>query len=114
MRMARGEDGQTSVEMVALLPLLVVIALVAWQAVVVGETWWLAGAAAREAARAEALGDDATAAARRVVPGRLRDGLKVDTDDKTGGVVVRLRVPRVVDGAGLGAVSSRARMEPQA
>jgi|SRR5690349_11819936 pilus assembly protein CpaE len=114
MRMARGEEGQASVELVALLPLLVVIALAAWQAVVVGEAWWMVGSAAREAARAAALGGDATAAARHVVPGRLRAGLKVKTDDKTGGVVVRLAVPRVVGGARLGSVSGRARMEPQA
>jgi hypothetical protein len=114
MRRARGDEGQASVELVALLPLLVVIALAAWQAVVVGEAWWLAGSAAREAARAAALGGDAQAAARRVVPGGLRAGLKVTTDDKTGGVVVRLAVPRVVDGVRLGVVSGRARMEPQA
>jgi hypothetical protein len=114
MRIARDEDGQASVELVALLPLLVVIALAAWQALAVGEAWWMAGSAAREAARAAALGGDAAAAARNVVPGRLRDGLKVRADDKTGGVVVRLEVPRVLDGVGLGAISARARMEPQA
>jgi pilus assembly protein CpaE len=115
MRTGRGEEGQAAVELVALLPLLVVIALAVWQGLVAGQAWWMAGAAAREAARAAALGGDARAAALRVLPGGMRPGLQVKTDDKTGGVLVRVRVPRVVGGSGgLGSVSARARMEPQA
>ena len=41
---ARGEreDGQATVELVAVLPVLGLVVLLAWQAVVAGQTWWLA------------------------------------------------------------------------
>ncbi|MCW3023755.1 MAG: pilus assembly protein, partial [Conexibacter sp.] len=48
---ARGEEGQAAVELVALLPVLALVAALAWQSVVAGQAWWMAGAAAREAAR---------------------------------------------------------------
>jgi pilus assembly protein CpaE len=114
MWIARGEDGQATVELVALLPALALVAALAWQALLAGETWWLAGAAAREGARARALGDDPRAAARGVLPsGRLRGGLRVVGDGEDGGVRVRLAVPSIVPGARLGSVTVRARMEPQ-
>jgi hypothetical protein len=107
------EDGQATVELVALLPALGLVLLVAWQAIVAGEARWLAGGAAREAARAAALGDDPAAAARRAVPrGRYRSGLTVATE-RGGGVRVRLSIPPVLDGVRLGSVTVRARMEPQ-
>jgi hypothetical protein len=114
MGIARGDDGQASVELVAVLPALLAIALLAWQAVVAGEAWWLAGAAAREAARASALGGDPRAAAREVLPGRLRTGLRVRAGDGGGEVTVRVRVPAVLAGVPVGSVSVAARMEPQA
>jgi hypothetical protein len=113
MGSARGEDGQASVELVAVLPVLVAIVLLAWQAIVAGEAWWLAGTAAREAARASALGADPRAAARSILPARLRDGLRVRTGGADGAVTVRVTVPAVVDGLHVGSVSVRARMEPQ-
>src|SRR4051794_884379 len=112
MARSRGEEGQASVEFVGLLPLLVVVALVAWQGVVAGQAWGMAGAAAREAARAAALGADPEAAARSVLPGALRDGVTVDGDGD--GVRVRLAVPVVVGNRSLGTITARARMEPQA
>jgi hypothetical protein len=107
LRAGRGEKGQATVELVAVLPVLGLVALLAWQAVVAGQTWWLAGAAAREGARASALGGDPVAAARRVLPGaRLsRDGAD--------GVRVRAAVPAVFAGLRFGSVTVRARMEPQ-
>jgi hypothetical protein len=107
MRAGRGEDGQATVELVAVLPVLGLVLVLAWQAVVAGQTWWLAGVAAREAARASALGGDAAGAARRVLPGaRLsRDG--------PDGVRVRATVPPVFAGLRFGSVTVRARMEPQ-
>jgi hypothetical protein len=115
MWIARGEDGQATVELVALLPALALVAALAWQALLAGETWWLAGAAAREGARAHALGGDAGAAARGTLPPGLRGGLRVATSAESGGsgVRVRLAVPSVIPGARLGSVSVRARMEPQ-
>jgi|UPI000691B9F8 Flp pilus assembly pilin Flp len=108
---ARGEDGQAAVELVALLPALVAIAMLCWQALVAGEAWWLAGAAARDAARAEALGADPRAAARAALPGGLRSGLRVTAADP--GVRVRVRIPSVFAGLRIGSVTARASMEPQ-
>src|SRR3954454_17276622 len=114
MWIARGEDGQASVELVAVLPVLVAIVLLAWQAVVAGEAWWLAGSAAREAARASAVGGDARAAAQGVLPAPLRRGLRVDSDGEGGaGVRVRVTVLSVLAGVRVGSVTVRARMEPQ-
>lgn len=107
----RAQRGQASVELVALLPVLVLLAGLAWQAVVAGQAVWLASTASRSAARAEALGADAAAAARGAVPPALRPGLRVRTDD--GGVVVRLAVPSVVGGVRLGSVTGRAAFPDQ-
>lgn len=112
MWIARGEDGQASVELVALLPVLVGIVLLAWQALVAGEAWWLAGSAAREAARASAVGGDARAAAAGVLPAPLRRELRVRPDGDAG-VSVRVAVPSVLAGVRVGSVTVRARMEPQ-
>jgi hypothetical protein len=106
-RAGSGEDGQATVELVAVLPVLGLVVLLAWQAVVAGQTWWLAGAAARAGARASAVGGDAGGAARRVLPGaRL-------VDDGGDGVRVRAEVPSVLAGLRFGSVTVRARMEPQ-
>ncbi|MGI9097391.1 MAG: hypothetical protein ACR2H2_02665, partial [Solirubrobacteraceae bacterium] len=42
-----GERGQATVELVALLPLIAVLAGVMWQAAVAGQAVWLAGSATR-------------------------------------------------------------------
>jgi len=100
----RSERGQAAVELVAILPLLVVVGLLLWQAVVVGQAVWLSGDAARAAARASALGQDARAAARRALPGTLADGVTVD-DAGGGDVRVHVAIPAVVGGLRLAAVS---------
>ncbi len=107
-----GQSGQASVELVALLPLLALIVVVLWQLALAGQAAWLAGAAARAAARAHAVGGDERLAARGVLPGRLEGGLRVRAGDD-GSVTLRLRVPAVVGGR-LATISSRARFEPQA
>lgn len=112
-RPTRGEAGQAAVELVALLPLLAVLAGVLWQAVVAGQAVWLAGSAARAAARATAIGGDGRSAARRALPGHLEPGLRVDADDD-GGVRVRVRIPLIVGGSTLGSASARARLQSQA
>jgi hypothetical protein len=111
MDRARGEEGQAAVELVALLPLLAVIALAAWQAVVAGQAYWVTGVAAREAARAHALGADPLTAARAVVPGALRAGVRVRADGDAVGV--RVAIPLVVGRGRLATARARARMEPQ-
>jgi hypothetical protein len=107
------EDGQASVELVAVLPLLALVAALLWQAVVAGQALWLAGAAARAAARAAAVDADAERAARASLPPALEDGLRVGVG-RDGSVSVRVRVPAVVVGGSLGAVTRHASFPGQA
>lgn len=109
-----GEDGQASVELLALLPALGLIVALAVQALVAGETWWLASVAAREGARASALGRDPARAAAAAVPSPWRASSRVAvsaSDDAT--VTVRLAIPTLVGGLRIGSAVGRARMEPQ-
>jgi hypothetical protein len=108
----RAQGGQATVELVALLPLLAVLGVGLWQAAVAGQAIWLAGAAARAAARAEALGTDPAPAARDVLPPRLEEGLSVRPRDG-GGVTVTLRIPSVVGSGALASTSAEARFVPQ-
>src|SRR4051812_50141119 len=98
----RREGGQASVETVALLPLVVLVGALLWQAVVAGQALWLSGAAARAAARAAAVGGDAQAAAKATLPPRLETGLRVRQAGDAGGV----RVP-APSGPHGGAVAAR-------
>jgi hypothetical protein len=109
------ERGQATVELVALLPLMAVLAAALWQAAVAGQAVWLAGSAARAAARASAVGADAGAAARRVLPARLERGLVVRrAGGGDGGVRVTITVPAIVGDGRLGGVTARARLQDQA
>jgi hypothetical protein len=98
---------------VAVLPLVALLGLMCWQAVVAGQAVWLSGAAARAAARADALGDDPRAAARRVLPGALADGVRAKGDG-AGSVTVRLPIPAVVGGVELIAITAKAHFASQA
>jgi len=109
----RGERGQASVELVALLPLIAVLAALLWQAVVAGQAVWLAGSAARAAARASAVGGDARAAARGTLPRGLRRGLVVTEQRDDKGVRVGIAIPSVIGSTRLGTVSARARLQDQ-
>jgi hypothetical protein len=102
----RQEPGQASVETVALLPLIVLVGALLWQAAVAGQALWLSGAAARAAARAVAVGGDADAAAKGTLPPRLEAGLHVRA--AAGGVHVAVRVPSVLSGGSIFTVRSRA------
>ena len=106
------EDGQAAVELVAVLPFVAVLALLLWQLAVAGQAAWLASSAARAAARARAVHGDTGAAARGVLPDRLRQGLRV-TARSDGSVAVSVPVLSVVGRTRLTAVGSRARFEPQ-
>ena len=93
-RRAAAERGQASAEMVAVLPLVVLVAAIVWQLALAGHTLWLCSHAARSAARAEAVGGDGEAAARSVVPSSLERGLRVEA--RAGGAVrVEVRVPMI-------------------
>ncbi|MEY2442003.1 MAG: hypothetical protein QOJ46_1429 [bacterium] len=108
-----GEHGQATVELVALLPLIAVLAALLWQAVVAGQAVWFAGSAARAAARASAIGEDERAAARRVLPARLEQGLDVRRERRAEGVRVAIRIPSIIGAGPLGTVSARARLQDQ-
>jgi hypothetical protein len=110
MWITRGEEGQASVELVALLPLLLAVVLALAQLVVAGMSGWLAATAARDAARASALGADPRAAAASALPAPFRRGLVVRAEDS--GVRVGLRIPTLT-GVPLGSLSATAAMEAQ-
>ena len=102
------ERGQASVELVALLPLMAALLLVAWQGVVAGQTWWLAGGAASAAARAAGVGADPGRAARRAVPPGLRGPLRVSRRGRV--IVVRIPVAAVAGLGQLGTATARVRV----
>lgn len=108
----RSSQGQASVELVALLPLLVLVCGALWQAVVAGQALWLSGTAARAAARAHALGEDPERAATSALPGSLARGTSVRATDD-GRVAVHIRVPAVVGGGRVGTVTATASMARQ-
>lgn len=110
----RAQQGQASVELVALLPLVVLVGALLWQAVVAGQALWLSGAAARAAARAAAVGGDAEAAARGALPPRLERGVRVRAAAGSGGGVrVAVRIPSVLTSGSLATVESRAAFPEQ-
>lgn len=84
-----------------------------WQLAVAGQAAWLAGAAARAAARAHAVGGSTADAARAVLPRSLERGLRIRTD-RDGVVHVSIPVPKVVGHGALTSIESHARFQPQA
>ena len=96
--MAR-EDGQATVELLGVVPVLAVVGLVVWQLILVGHTAWMSAHAARSAARADLVGENAAAAARSVLPDALERGLEVHTSG-AGAARLELPVPLVRRGWG--------------
>ena len=92
MRALQSQRGQASVEAVAVLPFVVLAALVAWQIVLSGHTLWLTAGAARAAARADSVGESADRAARSALPAAMERGLSVERLGG-GGVRVAVRIP---------------------
>ena len=106
MRMRNDQSGQAAVELVALLPVLVALLAGVWQVALVAHASWSAGAAARAAARAHALGLDVRAAARAHLAPGLERGLVVREAARAGEVTVTVRVPSLIGAARLGRVSA--------
>lgn len=104
--------GQASVELVVLLPVLVAVLAVAYQAVLAGQSLWEVRVAARAAARAHAFGADPAAAARGHLRSSLERGLRVTAED-AGQVRVSVRVPTVLPAVRLGRVSATSHFQPQ-
>jgi hypothetical protein len=90
--LARAESGQASVETVAVVPLVLLAAAIAWQIVLTGHTLWLCANAARAAARADLVDESPARAARRALPRSLERDLSV-TRVAGDRIRVRLRVP---------------------
>jgi len=107
-RTAERRLGQASVELVAALPALGACILIAAQAVAAGWALWAAGNAARAGARAEHVGGDAEAVARRALPGTLRDDARVSA---AGGVRVSVQVPGLLPGITMPSVSAASSLD---
>jgi hypothetical protein len=112
MRSRHADDGQATVELVALLPLVGLLVALLWQALLAGETVWLSGGAARAAARAVAVGADPADAARSILPERLEQGMRVEREPD-GVITLVLRVPAALGGGTIGPVTAQARFEAQ-
>jgi hypothetical protein len=112
--MPRGgaQDGQATVELIALLPCAAALLAGLWQAVLVGYAHWAATAAARAAARAQAISADPGRAARAHLPSSLEPGLRVQTT-AGGKVRIAVRIPALPGLPSLGHARAAARFEPQ-
>ncbi|MFB7291773.1 AAA family ATPase [Actinacidiphila glaucinigra] len=99
-RRGRGEQGQVVLETLGMTPLILLVLVLVWQAVLTGYTFTLAGHAADRAARAAAVGEDARAAAAEDLPGAwgIEDFGTTGTDGMVG-VTVGLKVPVLFPGA---------------
>jgi hypothetical protein len=86
------ERGQATVELLAVLPLVLAVGAIAWQLVLAGQAAWLTADAARAGARADAVGADPGRAARSVLPRSLERGLHL-VRRPGGGVRVEADVP---------------------
>ena len=108
-RRLQEESGQATVELVALLPVVLLLGAIVWQLALAGHTAWVCAHAARAAARAEAVGRDGTMAARSALPKGLERGLRV-TRRPGGGVKVKLGIPLLLhrwrSGASVSATAS--------
>lgn len=85
------EEGQSTVELVAALPALLLAGLVALQLLAAGYALTLADGAAEAGALALATGRPAAVAARESLPGWAEEGLEVSVEG--GQITVRLRPP---------------------
>lgn len=110
MRFRDRESGQTSVELVAVLPALLLCALVAVQLAIVGYGMWSSATAARAGARAAYVDGDTARAARSAVPSALRRGARV-RDGRH--IAVALASPSLVPGVDPPAARARTTLDPQ-
>jgi pilus assembly protein CpaE len=90
------DRGAVTVETVGLLPVIVLVAVLVWQAALYGVTFTWSGNASAAAARAAAMGQDATAAARAAVPAGLADDVSVSAGRDS--VRVSVKVPLIAPG----------------
>ena len=97
-RAARAATGQTTIELLGMLPIILIVVLGLIQMLFVGYTWMQTSEAARAGARAWAVDDNKdwwTGAAKEKLPESWRHGTTVD-ELKDGGVKVTVHVPAVL------------------
>jgi pilus assembly protein CpaE len=102
----KGSDGQrgardagsVTLETVGVLPTVLLVAVLVWQAVLYGVAFTWSGHASAAAARAAAVDGDPAAAARAAVPAGVADDLSVSAGGDT--VRVSLKVPLIAPGLG--------------
>jgi hypothetical protein len=108
---AKRESGQASVELIAVLPALLLCALIAVQLAIVGYGLWSSATAARAGARAAYVEGEAERAARSAVPQAFDRRPDVREGE---GVAVALEPPTLVPGVDAPVTRARTRLEPEA
>ena len=98
------QRGQAAVELLAALPLVVIVLACGWQSIVVGQTWWTVSEAARVSARTlrvqtagagrERAVVEAERIAKRLLPSELRSGSRINAST-VGAVRIRVHAPVV-------------------
>lgn len=96
-RRAKAEAGQLAVETVALVPVVALVCLMAWQVGLTALAFVWNGHAANAATRAQSIGEDPGEAARDAVPDSMRDNVRV-TVLGDGSVKVSTKVPVMCPG----------------
>jgi TadE-like protein len=104
--------GQATVEFVAILPLAAGLVAALWQLALIGYAEWGANAAARAAARANAVGADPARAARDHLGSTLEHGVQVHAAT-AGDVRVAVRIPTLPGLPHLGHARATGHFEPQ-
>lgn len=91
---SKAERGAISIEMLAVVPLVGIALMIAFQLILVGVSWTFAGIAANEGSRALAVGNDPTSAARSVTPASFAKDMQVSSNGSQ--VTVRITAPTVI------------------
>jgi len=109
MASALEQKGQAAVELIAVIPVLLTVALLVAQLAIAGHALWSAGDAARAGARAAHVGDDAESAAVRALPFWLDGAAEIGT---SGAIQVRVAAPALIPGVPEIPVEASARLDP--
>ncbi len=96
---ATRDAGQGAIELVGLFPLLLLVLLFIWQAVLMGIGAHYAANSAQEGARAAAVGGDVERAARAAVPQSFAEHMTVSTTPGSTRVTVSIKPPLLMPGA---------------
>jgi TadE-like protein len=103
------DAGQAAAELVAVVPLLVLVVIALAQLALAGHAAWSAANAARAGARAAHVGGDARSVALDSLPDHLRDGAEVED---SGPIRVRVEAPGLLPGLPRIPLSASAELDP--